>query len=123
MFSVAPFYQLCPIMLGTVEAEDAGPCKTPCHRQYEAGRSLFWVVAGLIASRPRRCGLFLASFLRHLDLFSGGSDAEMFELFARLQGRCQPSWFQPASRPRLPGICRVTVFRGDLAAYAASSSF
>lgn len=50
-------------------------------------------------------------------------DAEMFKLLARLQRRCKPSRFQPASRPRFRGIFRITVFRSDWAPRAASNSF
>src|SRR5262245_33068659 len=64
--------------------------------------------------------LFPDGFLGHLDLFPESSDAEVFELFTRLQRRCKPSRFQPASRPRLRRICRITVFRGNWASCAAS---
>ena len=67
--------------------------------------------------------LFPANLLgRRSDLACWGHDAEMFELFARLQCRCKPARFQPASGPCFRGILRIAVFRSDCASWTASTS-
>jgi hypothetical protein len=66
------------------------------------------------AQLRRRTKLFLASFLGGCSqLFHGGTDTEIFKIFACLQRRCKPSRFQPASRPRFRRVFWIAVFWGN----------
>ena len=79
---------------------------------------------GVARSRQYQPDLFPARFLRCRPAsFYGRRDTEIFKLFACLQRRCKPSRPQPASRPRFRWIFRITIFRSNCAARAASCPF